>query len=230
VTGARSPWLDDFAAGDRSARERLSRALGDYHQAAIAPYWPRIRALLENERAARVDVMARHGLDAMFAGLAPTLQWRAPVLEVPGFVSALAGTPFPSHTDIYLRGRGLILAPSLFNRSDPGLYMPWNDEPALLIYPVEVDPATAARLWLPAEAPIEGALSGLLGTTRAAALRVIAQGCTTTELARRLRISPGGASQHATVLREAGLVTSRRHRNTVRHTITRLGLDLLNAA
>jgi DNA-binding transcriptional ArsR family regulator len=57
---------------------------------------------------------------------------------------------------------------------------------------------------------------------------VIAHGCTTTELARRLRISPGGASQHATVLREAGLVTSRRQRNTVRHSITKLGLDLLN--
>lgn len=58
---------------------------------------------------------------------------------------------------------------------------------------------------------------------------MIADGCTTSELAQRIGISPGGASQHATVLREAGLVVSHRHRNTVRHTLTGLGAGLLNA-
>ncbi|MFI6982279.1 ArsR/SmtB family transcription factor [Embleya sp. NPDC050154] len=48
--------------------------------------------------------------------------------------------------------------------------------------------------------------------------------CTTTELARRLSISPAGASQHATVLRQANLITSRRHRNTVHHSLTPLGI------
>jgi DNA-binding transcriptional ArsR family regulator len=228
VAGVRAGWIGDFAHGDRAARDRLTGALGDYHALAIEPYWPRIRALLDNERAARIDVMATHGLDAMLAGLAPLLNWTPPVLEVPGsFGVDRPGRP--AVTEVHLKGRGLILAPSVFNGADPGFYTPWNDDPALLIYPVPIDAPTALRLWRRTDEPGERALAGLLGTTRAAALRVIADGCTTTELAHRIGISPGGASQHATVLREAGLVVSHRHRNTVRHTLTGLGAGLLNA-
>ncbi|WP_143133937.1 ArsR/SmtB family transcription factor [Actinoplanes philippinensis] len=226
--GVQIGWVSDFAHGDRAARIRMTHALTDFHDAAIGPYWPRIRALLDNERAARIDVMARHGLDAMLAGLAPTLQWKPPVLEVPASFGVSASGP-AAVLDVHLRGRGLLLAPSLFNDADPGLYIPWNDEPAVLIYPAPLDPATALRLWRRPGEPGERALAGLLGVTRAAALRVIADGCTTTELAQRIGISPGGASQHASVLREAGLVVSRRHRNTVRHTLTGLGAGLLNA-
>lgn len=225
-TGIRPSWLGAFADGDRSARQRLTSALADYHALAVEPYWPLIRAVLDNERAARIDVMATHGLETMLASLAPALQWKAPILQVPGHRPPRGRT----HTDFHLQGRGLLLAPSLFTIADPGLYLPWNDDPAVLIYPVDLDAPTALRLWRHPTEPDERALAGLLGTTRAAALRAIADSCTTTELARRLGISPGGASQHATVLREAGLVVSRRHRNTVRHTLTKLGIDLLNAA
>ena len=220
--GEPTGWIGDFTDGDRGARQRLTRALTDYHHVAVGPYWPRIRAVLDRERAARVDLMARHGLDAMLTSLAPKLIWRAPVLEVPESIS--------QHADIHLAGRGLLLAPSVFSRPDPGLFLPWHDGPALLIYPVEVDAPAALRLWHRTGEPGDRALAGLLGATRAAALREIAAGCTTGELARRLGISAGGASQHATVLREAGLVESRRHRNTVRHSITSLGVHLLNAA
>lgn len=228
VAGVRVGWIADFAHGDRAARERLTSALTSLHDLAIGPYWPRVRALLDNERAARIDVMARHGMDAMLAGLAPTLLWRPPVLEVPASFGVGAAGP-GTVVDVHLRGRGLLLAPSLFNDTDPGFYTPWNDEPAVLIYPVELDPAAALRLWRRPGEEGERALAGLLGVTRAAALRVIADGCTTTELAQRIGISPGGASQHATVLREAGLVVSHRHRNTVRHTLTGLGAGLLDA-
>ncbi|WIM99633.1 winged helix-turn-helix domain-containing protein [Actinoplanes oblitus] len=229
VAGVPAGWIGDFAHGDRAARERLTSALDEYHALAIRPYWQRIRAVLDNERATRVDVMATHGLDAMLAGMAPTLHWRAPVLEVPGYLGVNrqgAGTV----TDVHLRGRGLVLAPSLFSNADPGLFTPWNDEPAVLLYPVSLDPRAAMRLWHRPGETGERALAGLLGGTRAAALRVIAGGCTTSELAQRIGISPGGASQHATVLREAGLVVSHRHRNTVRHTLTDLGLGLLDGA
>jgi DNA-binding transcriptional ArsR family regulator len=228
IAGIQSGWIGDFADGDRTARQRLTGALADYHDMAIGPYWPRIRAVLDKERAARIDVMATHGLDAMLTGLAPALHWKAPVLEVPDQARPGQAGRIRTITDIHLRGRGLLLAPSLFC-TDPGLFTPWNDDPALLIYPIDLDALTARRVWRRTGEPDQRALAGLLGTTRAAALRVIADGCTTSELARQLGISPGGASQHATVLREAGLVISRRHRNTVRHTLTGLGVDLLNA-
>ncbi|MYW99404.1 helix-turn-helix domain-containing protein [Streptomyces sp. SID8378] len=54
-------------------------------------------------------------------------------------------------------------------------------------------------------------------------------GSTTTEIARLLRISPASASEHATVLREAGLIQTARHGNRVLHTSTELGRNLLNS-
>lgn len=225
VAGIRSSWIGDFADGNPAARQRLVRALSDYHQVAVAPYWSQIRTVLDNERAVRLDVMARQGLGAMLAGLAPTLRWKSSVLEIPDY-----GLTPQANLDVRLGGRGLILAPSLFQAADPGLFIPWNDTAPILMYPISFDALTALHLWQNPGDPAGRALATLLGTTRAAALRVVADGCTTSELARRLNISPGGASQHATVLRESGLVTSRRHRNTVQHTITKLGTNLLNAS
>lgn len=74
-------------------------------------------------------------------------------------------------------------------------------------------------------------LAALLGQTRAAVLAEITavSSINTTDLARRLLISPSRASEHATVLRGAGLITSHRHRNNVVHGPTPLGLDLVSA-
>src|SRR5256885_3914558 len=71
-------------------------------------------------------------------------------------------------------------------------------------------------------------LGSLLGSTRAAALEATVSGCTTTELARRCKISPAAASHQATVLREAGLITTRRAGASVRHEVTQLGIWLLS--
>ena len=71
------------------------------------------------------------------------------------------------------------------------------------------------------------ALARLIGRTRAAVLFAARTRPTTSELAQRVGISAASASEHATVLREAGLITTHRHRNTVRHTLTRIGVDLL---
>lgn len=71
-------------------------------------------------------------------------------------------------------------------------------------------------------------LAALLGRTRAKALRAVAAGCTTTELARALGVAPPTASEHATVLRTARLISTRRHRNAVLHTLTPLGAALLD--
>ncbi|WP_267243077.1 winged helix-turn-helix domain-containing protein [Streptomyces sp. PR69] len=75
-------------------------------------------------------------------------------------------------------------------------------------------------------------LSALLGRTRATVLWVIADhpGSTTTELAQLAGISLASASEHATVLRSANLISTARHRNTALHTATAAGLTLLNSA
>jgi DNA-binding transcriptional ArsR family regulator len=57
---------------------------------------------------------------------------------------------------------------------------------------------------------------------------VVNDGCSTGEVARRLHISAAAASQHTTVLRNAGLLVSRRDRNSVLHTLTPLGRAMLD--
>ncbi|MGJ3562017.1 hypothetical protein ACR6C2_42775 [Streptomyces sp. INA 01156] len=42
-----------LAEGDLAAVTNLGHALLGYHRVAIAPYWPRIRALVEADRAVR---------------------------------------------------------------------------------------------------------------------------------------------------------------------------------
>lgn len=63
----------------------------------------------------------------------------------------------------------------------------------------------------------------------AAVLRTIADGCSTTELAGRVGISLAAASQHASVLRDAGLITTHRQGSGVLHVLTPLGAEPLRA-
>ncbi|MFI0979255.1 helix-turn-helix domain-containing protein [Streptomyces sp. NPDC021093] len=187
----------------------LVDALGDYHRAAVAPYWPHVHARVEADRAARGRALLDGGTDALLASLPPVLRWRSPVLEA----------DYPVDREVHLAGRGLRLQPSFFCQGapvvlyDPGL-------PPVLVYPVEhATPRT----------PVGGGpyLGRLVGHTRSAVLRAIDHGCTTSELARRAGVSLASASQHACVLREAGLVVTLRHGSAVLHSLTPLGSALL---
>jgi DNA-binding transcriptional ArsR family regulator len=161
----------------------------------------------------------------MLATLHPDVRWKAPVLEVRG----------PRSGDIYLGGRGLVLAPSLFLGQGATVLEEVRRDGGRLVlaFPAALDPATAPAMWsldgTPDPAPRDPgeALGALVGRTRAAVLKALADACTTTELAQRLGISPAGASQHTSVLREAGLVASRRSRNMVLHSVTPLGLAMI---
>ena len=95
-----------------------------------------------------------------------------------------------------------------------------------LILPAQ-DAGRALR-WAPSRSR-GSALAALVGRNRAAVLQSIADGCTTTELARRVGISLAAASQHASVLRGAGLIATRRQGSAVLHVLTPLGAELLQA-
>ena len=71
-------------------------------------------------------------------------------------------------------------------------------------------------------------LTALLGRTRASVLDILATvPSTTSELAQRGGMSLSSASEHASVLRAAGLVASHRRGTAVVHSATPLGLQLL---
>ncbi|MFJ7056342.1 ArsR/SmtB family transcription factor [Streptomyces griseobrunneus] len=188
---------------------RLIGALRSYHDAAVEPYWPHIRASIEADRAVRGRALLDGGADGLLATLPPMIRWRAPVLEA----------DYPVDRDLYLDGRGLLLQPSFFCRGTPVVYRD-PSLPPVLVYPV-------THTGAPEFAEAGPWLGRLVGHTRSAVLQAIGNGCTTSELARRAGVSLASASQHASVLREAGLVLTLRHGSSVLHTLTPLGGSLL---
>lgn len=194
---------------------RLAGALRAYHRAAVEPYWPHIRARAEADRVVRGRALLDGGADELLATLPPVIRWRAPVLEA----------DYPVDRELFLDGRGLLLQPSFFCRGTPVVYRD-PTLPPVLVYPVtHVDAPTAAGHRGRGTGP---SLGRLVGRTRSAVLGAIEHGTTTSELARRAGVSLASASQHACVLREAGLVVTLRHGNAVLHTLTPLGAALLN--
>jgi DNA-binding transcriptional ArsR family regulator len=220
-------WLGDLCEGDRGARRLLVELVREYHASAIDPFWGAIAARLEAERARCGRTMARHGVGGLLDSLHPKIRWRPPFLEM--------DVPVAEHTGAdggrvrVVGGRSLVLAPSVFCLDRPWLM--WNEAdpsvPDLLIYPVLRGLGDAVGLWNGDGPPAAGELARLLGSTRAEALEAVADTCTTTELARRLGVSPATASHHVGALRGANLIASSRDGNAVRHSLTGLGAALL---
>lgn len=205
-------WARGLAEGDPGLLRRLATALTAYYELAVAPFGAALQAQLDADRALRARSLLDGGAEGLLDSLRPLMRWQNPVLEV----------DYPREQELHLDGRGLLLVPSFFCWRHPiSLLDP--TQPPVLVYPVEKDPA-----WFGGpQVTTEPAVAALLGTTRAAVLATVGIGCTTGELARRLRISPASASQHTTVLRNAGLITSRRNGPVVLHTQTPLGAQLL---
>jgi DNA-binding transcriptional ArsR family regulator len=211
-----SPWTRELAEGDRNSLRKLGRAIKTYHDAAIAPYWKSIGTHVTADHTHRGDALARHGVDRLLSSLHPRVRWVAPVLQVLDM----------NDRDLYLDGRGIELQPSAFCWQVPTKLRDPELKP-ILVYPIHHAPGILRQSSLDAEPPSD-ALGSLLGSTRAAALEAAVSGCTTTELAKRCSISPAAASHQATVLREAGLITTRRAGASVRHEVTQLGIWLLS--
>ncbi|WP_326697385.1 helix-turn-helix domain-containing protein [Streptomyces sp. NBC_01754] len=200
---------DTFAEGSAEPMGRLIGALRGYHRAVVEPYWTHVRASVEADRAVRGRALLDGGAEELLATLPSMIRWRRPVLEA----------DYPVDRELRLDGRGLLLQPSFFCRGTPVVYR----DPALppvLVYPVTHPVA-------PASAEPGPWLGRLVGHTRSAVLQAVGNGCTTSELALRTGVSLASASQHACVLREAGLVLSLRQGGSVLHTLTPLGASLL---
>jgi len=220
---ARLPaWLTGLDQADPQALRMLTRVLSRSHERLIEPFWPSMLSHLTGERARMGRLLADHGVEHLFHHLHPGIRWHAPALEF-----ADRGSWSPQPCDVHLRGRGLVVVPSVFCGRVPIPLFPLDGGAALLLVPAPPELADAPAMWN-GGSMIGDPLAALLGRTRAAVLRSLEGGTTTTELARRLRITASGASQHASALRAAGLVSSRRDRNRMVHATTDLGAKLLD--
>ncbi|WP_351225868.1 winged helix-turn-helix domain-containing protein [Streptomyces sp. NPDC002133] len=205
-SGTSGGWSREFAAGAAAARRTFTHDLRRYHASSIAPLWPRVRTDGLADRALRAEMLLRGGVDALLTTLSPSWLWDPPTLHLPS----------RSTYDIPLCGRGLLLMPSWFATGPLVMWRP--EQSTVLVYPMHVSDRP--------DAP-PGALGPLLGRTRAAVLAALRDPATTTALAERIGISLAAASQHATVLRNAGLVCTTRIGTAVLHSLTPLGQGLL---
>ncbi|MEV0242330.1 winged helix-turn-helix domain-containing protein [Streptomyces sp. NPDC050674] len=211
------PWGRALAAGDAEAVHHLGRTVRDYFTTHLAPCWDHVRARFEAERAVRSRTPAA-GAGSLLGTLHPELHWRPPVLTVGGL---------RVERDVHLRGRGLLVLPSYFCWRYPTVL---KDAalPPVVVYPMTHEGSHPAGPTADGTATPARPLVALLGRTRAEILRHAAgDGATTTELAQGTGVSAATASYHASVLRDAGLLSTHRLGNAVLHTVTPLGAGLL---
>jgi DNA-binding transcriptional ArsR family regulator len=204
------PWHRDLAGRDRRAWQTLTDAITAAHRSLLAPQWPAVVARHEADLASRALVMSGLGMQATLNGLFGGSRWAGSTLQIPS----------RQDRDEQLRGTGLTLMPSAHWTGGP-LFTTHPDGSRVLIYPALRPPH-----------PISGRLAGdplgvLMGCTRAAALRVLAEQHSTSELAAAIGMSLATASEHASTLRSTGLITSARAGKAVIHRCSPLGLRLI---
>jgi len=204
-------FLEDPAAGVAAVADLLRV----YWGRALAPHWPRLRALLEGDVLHRARQMADGGAERLFADVDPTVSWADNVLRIDK----------PAQQDVDLEERGLLFVPSAFAWPDVVLITDPKWQPTIA-YPAR----GAATLWEPARAAPPDALGALLGKLRAGVLMALDRPRSTTDLARALGVSAGGVSQHLSVLRRAGLVHGHRVGRVVLYLRSPAGDGLVGAA
>ncbi|WP_259464720.1 helix-turn-helix domain-containing protein [Streptomyces sp. TLI_171] len=178
------------------ALRRISAEIETYWQLALAPYWSRIRAVLEADVLQRARHAAEHGSAGMLGDLHGTVRWADGTLHLSQRHCAVTRIA---------TGAGLLLIPSVF--AWPRLLTRTvTPDPPQLCYPA----LAAATVWETRPHPRAEALAPVLGRTRTRLLTELDTPASTTELAARCALSPAAISQHLTALRTAGLVSSHR--------------------
>ncbi|MEU5980379.1 winged helix-turn-helix domain-containing protein [Streptomyces sp. NPDC047315] len=214
-------------ADDAELRDDLLEGWRQLYTQLLEPHWVSITDLHAADRTVRARQMLTGGVEHLLAQANPRwMRWNPPVLEIRTVMKEAV-------YDLHLEGRGLLLVPSTFLTTSSSVNFEGDSQPVVTYPAGQHHPlmSLTALTPKPTDTKAPTAVTALLGRTRAAVLSTIAEhpGCGTREIARRVGIAPASASEHTTVLREAGLVHTARHRNTALHSPTHLGTTLLNA-
>ena len=130
------PCSQPFEDDPRAALAALAELVRAYWERALAPHWPRIRALLEGDVLYRARRLADGGAQRLFADIHPEAALRR---------RHAASSTCRSTATVDLAGRGLLFVPSAFTwpRPSASLEAPWQP---FVVYPAR----GIASLWDPA--------------------------------------------------------------------------------
>lgn len=212
----RTPRLRALYDDPEKGLDRLAGEIRAYWAAAIEPYWPRIRTLMEGDLLYRARMLAEGGVHRMLSDLDANVSWQGERLHL---AHRFCRGVRP------LDGRGLLLVPSVFA---------WPRIFSITVPPFQptlrYPPRGVATLWESERRDPPAALAAVLGPTRARLLAELDQPASTRELAVRTGLSEPGANQHLTALRKAGLCSAHRTGRYVLYARTTVAEALLNPA
>ncbi|MFH8342595.1 ArsR/SmtB family transcription factor [Streptomyces sp. AM6-12] len=213
--GGLGPRLQALYADPGARLAKVAEAIENYWKLAVAPYWARIRAVLNADVYYRARQVAEHGASHLFNDLHAAVVWDDNALRL-----ARRKQPLSRKT----AGAGLVLIPSVFSgRLRTRVALP---DPPQLAYPAR----GVGSLWESRPVGRTDALAGVLGRSRTLLLTELETPASTTELARRTGLSAAAVSQCLTALRDAGLVSAHRAGRSVLYARTAAAETLLEAA
>ncbi|MFJ6939177.1 DUF5937 family protein [Streptomyces sp. NPDC101132] len=214
--GTSSPRMRLLYEEPDAGLEKVAAEIEAYWELALAPYWARVRQLLEADVFHRARQVAEHGAAHVLNELHETVRWDDGTLGLVHRQCSLTRDQ---------PGSGLLLVPSAFawprvlTRSIAG-------ESPQLAYPAR----GVGNLWEPRATTATDAVAAVLGRSRTMLLAELDTPASTTQLARSSGLSPAGVSQHLTALRDAGLVTAHRSGRSVLYARTAVADALLTPA
>ncbi|MFJ9864312.1 ArsR/SmtB family transcription factor [Streptomyces sp. NPDC101165] len=214
--GSRGPRSRTLSADPGACIGKVAEEIEVYWELALAPYWARVRAVLDADVFHRARQVAEHGAGHLFNDLHESVSWNDNALRLirrrRGLTRRAAGS-------------GLLLIPSAF--AGPGLLTRVRQpEPPQLAYPAR----GVGTLWESRPVLRSDALAAVLGRSRTLLLAELQAPASTTELARRTGLSPAAVSQQLMALRDAGLVSAHRAGRSVLYARTSVAESLLGAA
>ena len=208
-------FLRPFRADRAAAFGALADGLAAYWEAAVAPYWPAMRAALEEEVLLRARALAADGPDALLSRLHERIRWERPVLTLVK----------PMEQSMAAVDQRLLLVPLIFSR---GALMASCDHPDVMMVTYQSrGAAVLAETQTPVTALDDDRLAILLGRGRAAVLRALATPATTTGLATTLGLAASTVSEHLSGLLAAGVVHRRRAGRRVLYGLEPAGVALV---
>lgn len=195
----------------------LAEAVWDYWDAAIAPYWSRMCAVLESDVSYRLSRLLNEGLYGLMGDIHPDVALEGNELRIRKGL----------HRDATYTASAMTMVPSIFAWPTVTL-----EDGTADIFGLTYPARGVGLVWEGLGERMESErdpLASLLGRTRSAVLRLAAVPMSTTHISQELGQSPAAVSQHLSILRDTGLLTSRRSGKSVLYSQTPLGGSIMTA-